>query len=264
VIADSIPSPTVSRLPRGYGLCDLFDIPHLAITIKYNFDFGAVTRTQDPKGAVFTRAYDAIGRLERITNQVNEAYTRYEYTPDQKYVETYTTIKDLATEFFSATLIDGHGRVRAKAAEHPTSAGGYRVRFYNYDAMGRSQDTSNWTETGTNWWMPTGDDEEGWRGTRQAYDWQGRPTVFTNQDGTTRSISYEGCGCAGGQAVTMTDEVGRKQKEFYDILGRHSKSQTLNWDGTTVYSTTTNTYNSRDQITRVFVQGGHPAQGERR
>ena len=27
-------------------------------------------------------------------------------------------------------------------------------------------------------------------------DWKGRPLVTTNQDGTTKTLSYDGCGCA--------------------------------------------------------------------
>src|SRR6266511_3335551 len=35
--------------------------------VQYNYDFGTVTRTQDPKLAVVTRTYDAAGRAERVT-----------------------------------------------------------------------------------------------------------------------------------------------------------------------------------------------------
>jgi hypothetical protein len=246
---------------------EVTDPDNYSSTAKYNFDFGAVTRTQDPKEAVFTRTYDAIGRLERITNQVNGAYTRYEYTEDQKYVETYTTIKDLATEFYTATLFDGDGRVRAEAAEHPTSASGYRARFKNYDAMGRLYVQNNWAEVaGSDWREAAGDDAAGWFWTIQTYDWQGRPTVFTNQDGTTRSISYEGCGCAGGQMAAFTDEMGRRREQNFDILGRVWRERTYNWggsNGNNVYSTTINTYNTRDQVTRVReFQGAGPAPGD--
>src|SRR4029434_1394783 len=82
------------------------------------------------------------------------------------------------------------------------------------------------------------------------YDWKGRPLVTTNPDTTTRQASYAGCGCAGGEVVTLTDETGRRQKVYSDALGRQLKVEVLNWNDS-VYSTRTNTYNARDQITNV-------------
>src|SRR5204863_2620644 len=106
-------------------------------------------------------------------------------------------------------------------------------------------------------WAPAGDDAAGWRYSLQTYDWKGRPLVTSNTtDNTTKSASYSGCGCAGGEVVTLTDEVGRKQKVYSDVLGRTVKAETYNWDGATVYSTTTNKYNARDQITRVRQYAG--------
>ncbi len=245
------------------------DPDNFSSTVQYNYDFGAVTRSQDPKGAVVTRTYDAVGRLDRITNQVNNAYTRFVYTTDQKFVNSFTTIKDLSTEFYSTTLLDGYGRVRAEAADHPTSVAGYKVKWNTYDAMGRLATQTNWAEiNSSNWDVPVGDDVAGFAVTQQAYDWQGRPTVFTNQDGTTKEISYGGCGCAGGSVMTVTDEgtvimvngqpqTRRRQKKVYhDILARVIKTQDLNWEGGAPYSTNITTYNVRDQITSVKEYSG--------
>ena len=115
--------------------------------------------------------------------------------------------------------------------------------------MGRIKKTSNPAET-TSSWVPAGDDAAGWLYTQQTYDWQGRPLVTTNTDNTTREATYSGCGCAGGAAVTLTDEAGRRQKVYSDVLGRQLKVEVLNWNDTP-YSTRTNTYNARDQITSV-------------
>ena len=44
----------------------------------------------------------------------------------------------------------------------------------------------------------------------------------------------------------------RRQKIYSDVLGRPAKTEVLNWDGAepfSVYSTTVNTYNARDQVT---------------
>lgn len=53
------------------------------------------------------------------------------------------------------------------------------------------------------------DDDTGWLCTQQTYDWKGRPLITTNTDGTQSSAAYDGCGCAGGEVVTLTDEVER-------------------------------------------------------
>src|SRR6266478_1219491 len=90
----------------------------------------------------------------------------------------------------------------------------------------------------------------GWLYTQQTYDWKGRPLVTTNTDNTTKTASYGGCGCAGGEVVTLTDEATRTQKVYSDVLGRQWKTEVLNWDST-VYSTTSSTFNARDQVTLV-------------
>jgi len=138
--------------------------------------------------------------------------------------------------------------------------------------MGRLARQSNPTETtAAGAWPAAGDDTppagNGWLYSQQTYDWNGRPLVTTNTDGTTKTASYAGCGCAGGAVVTLTDEgtidggvaKRRQQKIYSDVLGRTTKNEVFNWQGGTVYSTTVNTYNARDQVTltRQF-QGSAP------
>ena len=217
-------------------------------TVQYNFDFGAEVRSQDPKGAAVVNTYDSIGRLERVTNQVNQAYTRYVYAPDHLYIQTFTTVNDLSSEFYQITVFNGHGMARGVAADHPGSAGGYKAQSYEYDNMRRLVRQTNPTEINVNW-IPAGDDA-GWVWSSQDYDWNGRQMGITNQDGTTRSISYEGCGCAGGHVAVMQDEVGRRQKVYSDVLGRVVKAEDLLSDGS-VYRTVTTKYNVRDQVEDV-------------
>src|SRR6185295_5102883 len=89
-------------------------------------------------------------------------------------------------------------------------------------------------------WEAKGDDATaGWLYTQQTYDWKGRPRVTTNTDATTKEASYSGCGCAGGDVVTITDEgtlssgttKQRQQKVYRDVLGRVTKTEVYNWDG---------------------------------
>ncbi|MBA3351009.1 MAG: hypothetical protein H0U23_01045, partial [Blastocatellia bacterium] len=78
-------------------------------------------------------------------------------------------------------------------------------------------------------------------------------------------VAYEGCCCAGGLVTTIEGEnivesdyqgqnpttLGRrKQKVYEDILGRTSKTEVLNWNGT-IYSTNTVQFNGRDQALSV-------------
>jgi len=102
-------------------------------------------------------------------------------------------------------------------------------------------------------WAPTGDDSL-WRVALQAYDWNGRPTRTTNTDGTTRVVTYGGCGCAGGDIVTTQDEHGRQRRFTKDGFGRLAKVEELSWTGT-VYATSTYSYDVRDHLTQINQAG---------
>ena len=247
---------------------------------KHNYDFGATTWTQTPKpnvtndqlGPEQTFDYDAYGRIQKVTNLFNNAYTRYEYASSATKVDTYATVQDGAGEAHSFSIIDGAGRVIATASDHPNSTGGFSGQLVMYDVMGRVVKKSNPTETtaettttpiNPTQWTVSGDDSPanggaGWVYTQQAYDWKGRPTVTTNVDGTTKQISYGGCGCAGGEVETLTDEgvvingtlTRRTQKVYHDVLGRTARTEAFNWDGT-VYSSVVTIYNALDQVKYV-------------
>ena len=116
------------------------DADGYASTASYEYDFGAVAGTSMPAsgsgGSVnyvnVVRSYDDDGRLEQITNTSNSsAYTRFVYDTDGKYVHSYQTIIGLTTtnEFHSWQIFDGAGRVRATAADHPGSSGGYTGQY---------------------------------------------------------------------------------------------------------------------------------------
>lgn len=227
------------------------DADNFSSTMQYNFESGAVTRTQGPpptgqtQGAIQTMLYDAAGRIERVTTQNNSAYTRYVYGP--YYIQSYSTVNTVADEAYAVQVFDGAGRVFGTANNHPGSVGGYQLVNTIYDQMGRLVQQSNPIEI-NNSWIPAGDDATGVYYTQQTYDWKARPLVTTNTDGTQKYASYGGCGCAGGEVVTLTDEVGRQQKVYSDVVGRQWKTEVLNLNGI-VYSTTTNTFNGRDQVT---------------
>ena len=169
-------------------------------------------------------------------------------------------MNSVADEAYAIQVFDGAGQVIGAANNHPGSAGGYSLVNTIYDLMGRAVKQSNPTEINESW-VAAGDDSAGLLYTQQTYDWKGRPLVTTNPgpDATTKEASYGGCGCAGGEVVTLTDEgtidagssKRRQQRVYSDVLGRTVKTEVLNWQGGSVYSTTVNSYNARDQITQV-------------
>ena len=223
-------------------------------TVKYNYDFGAVTRRQDPKGAVQTITYDATRRIDRITNETNGAYIRYVYAPSG-YIATFATVQNGAGEAYEISYFDGAGRLRASGGDHPGSANGYSGQLIFYDIMGRVSQQTNPAEINASW-APSGDDQAGWASTLRTYDWNGRPLQTTNPDGTTRENTYGGCGCAGGEQTTVRDERGRRKKYTKDALSRLIKVEELNWNES-VYATTNYTYNVHDQLLQIN-QAGQP------
>lgn len=242
----------------------------ITASMRYNYDTGWVTLSTDPKNAQLKTLYDSAGRTERATrrdgvNNVDVGYTRFVYPTSMGLRQSFTLTAAAQTEAYAAEVLDGVGRVRATAADHLGSNGvfTYAGQLFNLDVLGRVVDTSNPTETNTvgPTWAATGDDAianggPGWVYTHQTLDWQGRPTLITNDaDTTTRSVDYSGCGCAGGQTVTQTNELGRKQRTTIDVFGRKTKVEDLNFDNT-VFRSSTTTYNVRDQATLVVEQSG--------
>jgi YD repeat-containing protein len=264
-------SDAVNRNTYAYHTT-LTDEDGFSSYLQYNFDFGAITRSQSPapagqsQGAIQTLTYNGLGQLERTTTTNNGAYTRYVH--GSYYVQAFSSTNNIADEAYNIEVFDGVGRVRATAANHPGSTGGYRAQLTTYDLMGRSASTSNPFEiTGT--WAPAGDDAGGAYYTTQTYDWKGRPLRTTHPDTTYKEASYSGCGCAGGEVATLTDEgtidagvAKRRQQRIYsDVLGRTVKTEILNWQNGTVYSALVNTYNVRDQLTQIRQYAGAEGSG---
>ncbi|HET9865991.1 MAG TPA: hypothetical protein VFQ06_01770, partial [Nitrospira sp.] len=181
-----------------------------------------------------------------------------EFLPSGTEVRSYDlvdVVEGVPMESFSAKRFDGGGHVIGIASSHPSSTGGYSGVRFSYDIMGRQSGQTNPSEINdpkgveVSNWTPTGDDAPvGWQWTRQSYDWKGRPTITNHADGRIRQVSYGGCGCAGKEVMTVTDEGGRVQKSYQDVFGRVEKNEALNPDGS-VYQSAVSLYNARDQIT---------------
>ncbi|MBK8464969.1 MAG: hypothetical protein IPL32_03990 [Chloracidobacterium sp.] len=246
--------------------------------------------TTNSIGKTTSRVYEnTTGRIARETIENNGAYTRYVYNGNGTALTTYTTIIDTdgtpnlidPDEVPTETLFDGAGRVRKTRTENPGSVGGYTGKLVEYDTLGRVKRETVPTEINSSW-QPTYDDYRGtdvWLWNSSEYDWKGRvtrsiPSDSTGSDGKDTIIAYDGCGCAGGLVTTIQGPVmeainavgtpspaptpisGRKtQKIREDVLGRTVAIETWTLSGpsltSTLYSSTTNTYNGRDQITMV-------------
>jgi YD repeat-containing protein len=257
-------------------------------TIKYRFDIGANVEANSPApagqsyGKTSKRVFDSIGRLERNSIYVNtteKAYTRYEYPTNGVESQSYTPLVDIdgdgniaEDEVLTETWVDGAGRVKGTRTEHPGSTGGWSAVLTDYDILGRVSRRSVPTEINTSWVAYGDDATRGFVYTYSYYDWKGRPTRTVpsdsnGSDGKDTLVSYDGCGCAGGQVTTVqgpsvpedtspSTYARRKQKIYEDILGRNTKTETFEWNGSTVYTTLVNTFNALDQITNARLYAG--------
>lgn len=265
-----------------------------AFTVTYRYDIGANVEASSPApanqsvGKITKRFYDSVGRLEKnaiFAGTTQHAYTRYEYPTNGIQQKVYSTIvdqnsndqADSADEVLTETFTDGAGRVRLARKPHTWSGGSVATwagTSTEYDILGRVKRQSVPTEVDSSWNAAGDDATRGFLWTHQKYDWMGRVVRKINTDGTDSEtlndsdilISYEGCGCAGGIETTVEAErvpipgtsnyARRKQKSYADILGRTFKSETFEWDGTTVYSTAVNSFNGRDQVLRTRQYAG--------
>ena len=255
--------PTTLTDPDGYSS-----------QVKYRYDTGANVWAKSPPpqnqtyGKTTTRTFDGYGRLQKqsvwkeIQGTLQEyAYTRYEFPGNAVQSKVFSTVNDTnnngadaADEVLTENMTDGAGRVLWSRTAHPGSIGGWSATNTEYDILGQVKRTSAPTEVNINWQLAGDGQTRGWLWNSQEYDWKGRVTKSTATDGTFSEAVYDGCGCAGGEIVTVTGEQlaegKRKQKSYSDILGRQYKTEILNWDGS-VYSTTLTKFNGRDQAVWV-------------
>jgi YD repeat-containing protein len=286
---------TASRSATYAYPTTLTDAGGFTSTVKYRYDIGATVWSRSPMpagtgnnyGKTVSRTYsDTTGRLTKEQVDNTGAYMRYDYPENGVSLNIYSTIVDANNdnnidsddEVLTETLFDGAGRIRKSRIENPDSAGGYIGKLIEYNTLGSVKRETVPTEINSSW-NPAGDDYRGMNGGEYVwlwksleYDWQGRTTKETNTDGTDRLISYDGCGCAGGEIVTIkgeittaTDNSGnqqttkrRTQKIYSDILGRIKKAEIWDLDGGggSPYSTVVYAYNGRDQITNITEYAG--------
>ncbi len=224
----SDPNSTIDHGTYAYPTT-VTDADNYSSTVQYYYDLGAVRRARDPKGASARTYYDQSGRVERALNEISVGYTRFVYATNNTWAQSFSLVDANLPESYSIQVFNGAGAVRARAAYTPNPEAGeyrYAAQYITYDQMGRVSSQSNPHEINGNW-VPAGDDAGGYLSVTQTYDWKGRPRVTTNADGTTKQVTYGGCGCAGGEVVTAQDEVGRRQRTTAGALGRVVKVETF-------------------------------------
>ena len=249
--------------------------------VKYRYDIGANIWAKSPvpegnqNGKETVREFDGFGRLskEQITAG---AYTRYEYPASQDYIRIFTTVTDVNNsgtadapdEVLAETWFDGAGRMWKKRSPLTFNANGATATWTGqkteYDLAGRVKRELVPTELDNNW-TPTGyDGGQTWKWISREYDWKDRVIREIGLDNVDRIYSYDGCGCAGGEVVTMSGEElepgkRRRQKIYSDILGRQWKTEALNYDDS-VYTSSVTKFNGRDQAEWVKqFQGAAPS-----
>jgi YD repeat-containing protein len=245
-------------------------------TAEYNYDLGVVTRTVDPKGAAVKSLYDAAGRKLKVESETGGAYAAWEYGTNGRYGRQLSKVDTDKAETFVMSITDGAGRTLGTLRELPSSAShAYSALRFEYDKVGQQVKQYNPTEVTVNTsdisdissWQPAGADATsnggaGWAYSSREYDWKGRVRHEVAADRVTDSYTdYDGCGCAGGEVVTTRGEVvpipgtsdtaRRVNKVYSDSLGRPWKTEVYNWNGATVYSTTTVKYDALDHQVRV-------------
>ena len=171
-------------------------------SVRYNYDFGAATWKQTPlpnttantPGPSQKLAYDTIGRLQRITNLVNNAYTLLSF-PVAESCRHYPTIRKPRRE--QCFVIGRNGRVLQgqRFIRQLPRFSGQRTQ---YDIMVvlkirtrlRPRQRAPWQ------WAATGDDPQPVALTNRPTT--GRPTLSRRTGGSNKEQAMRG-GCDGGQ-----------------------------------------------------------------
>ncbi|CAN5353222.1 hypothetical protein BH10ACI2_BH10ACI2_00050 [soil metagenome] len=286
--------PTTITDPAGSSLGDTTH----SSTLTYRYDIGAKVGASSPAPGILIDGktskwkYDTKGRLERESIYVGAAeksYRKFAYPNNSIESQSWSTpvdsnnngVPDPGDEVYTESWFDGAGHQKQTRSPHSFNSDGTPATYVGsltaYDKAGRVIQQTVPTEINSSW-NPTGDDYRGMSGSNYIwlynateYDWKGRPvrtipSDSNGSDGKDTLISYEGCGCAGGQITTEqgplvprddqpTVNARRTQKTYADPLGRTGKTEVLNWNGS-VYSTVKNTLNIRDRATLIRQYAG--------
>lgn len=215
-------------------------------TSIYDFNTGFINSTTDANNQTTTFSYrdeqnvpDPLNRLRKVTRP-NGGSSSFDYgdTVGNLYVRTQTPL-DGARTLEGYQYFDGLGRAwRTSQIEGATSI----LIDTQYDALGRVWKVSNPYRAG---------DSLKW--TTNTYDATGRIITVASMAGTQVTSAYS------GNAMTVTDQAGKRRKSITDGLGRLTQviedpTGTLNYQTGYTYDALSNLRTvTQDAQTRTFV-----------
>jgi RHS repeat-associated protein len=199
---------------------------------------GQPVTKRDPNDTAANRnglqvAYDLMKRITGVVS-ADGGNTTTVYNDQAHTVETETLMTG-TTQIDKLTILDGLGRT--KETELLSDPEGADVVTTTYDAMGRTLCVSN-PYRGT----PSG-------AVCTAYDPLSRPTVVTEQDGSSTTSSYT------GNETTSTDESGYTWERYTDGLNRLEEVIECGLACSSTNLTTTYTYDPLGDLRSVTQSG---------
>jgi len=120
-------------------------------TVQYDYSTGAPVRTESWQGVVQTFSYDNARRLTGTTDSKAGASMRRIYDENGSLIATFRKMGAQFKELGTYTVLDGVGRVRAKAIDPLSKAGGYRGIYVNRDIRGRVINQTKQTKMSSAW-----------------------------------------------------------------------------------------------------------------
>src|SRR5579885_1357416 len=185
----------------------------LATSASYDFSTGLLNSTIDPNGTQAQyRSYDAFGRVGEIDNLDGSSNTV------GKHVYTYYSSQDMGADDYqnsstnasTRTLSDSYGRHSRTAIANGQSSNPWYQQDTCYDANG-NVNFQSYSYQGNGW--ATAKVCSG-SGDTYSYDALGRVKTITHADGTSIQYNYN------GRATKVTDENGVSRITQVDGLGR--------------------------------------------
>jgi RHS repeat-associated protein len=182
---------------------------------KYAYSDGQLIQSQDQNDLNASRSgttYSYNDSLRRLTetDYPDGGQTTYAYN-DTPPSPSVTTSKLISSGNYLTNVSVMNGMGAPIETELTTDPGGTDYAATIYDGLGKTYHTYNPTRCSP---PTTNCGESTWGYTTYNYDALGRPTSFTEQDGSVVSTSYS------GNCTTVTDEAGKARTSCSDGLGR--------------------------------------------
>jgi len=209
---------------------------HISFT-QLDYYLGRPVNAEDANGIVASGYYnDSLDRPTQIRRAVGtslENQTTFSYD-DTNHIITTTSDRDANNDNILMTRVLYDQMGRTTETQRYEGGANYISVQTQYDALGRAYKTSNpfrpWQSESANW-------------TTQAFDALGRVKTVTTPDSAVMMTDYV------GNAVTLTDQAGKKRKSVTDALGR--LVQVIEDPTPGVNYNTTYAYDPLDDLTTV-------------